>query len=320
MDSILSQLSLCGVIPVIKIDDASQAVSLARALFAGGITTAEVTFRTDAAAYAIRSIASECPNVLVGAGTVLDTAQCRLAIEAGARFIVTPGYVSDVVNFCREAGVPIIPGCASAADMSHAVSAGLEVVKFFPSETLGGLRALKAYAPVFPKLRFIPTGGVKADNFLDYLSYERVCACGGSWIVPSELLATGHFEEITALCRKTVLSMLDFRLAHVGINAENSTEAERIAHCFDTLLSLPTTATPISYFAGTAVEVMSGSGRGTMGHIGFYTRSIPRARAYFERMGVRFCESSARFDEKGNIKLIYFDDEISGFAVHLTQA
>ncbi|MDE6454490.1 MAG: bifunctional 4-hydroxy-2-oxoglutarate aldolase/2-dehydro-3-deoxy-phosphogluconate aldolase, partial [Dysosmobacter sp.] len=178
MDQILKTVSDIGIIPVIAIEDAGKAVPLARALTAGGLPAAEVTFRTAAGEEAIRRIAQNCPEVLVGAGTVLNLDQCGRALAAGAKFIVSPGYNEELVNYCVEKGVPVFPGCVNASDMTRAVNAGLKVVKFFPAEQSGGVAFLKALAPVLP-LNFMPTGGVNTKNLLDYLSFERIAACGG---------------------------------------------------------------------------------------------------------------------------------------------
>ena len=197
MNEVLAKVQQIGVIPVIAIEDAAKAVPLARALTAGGIPAAEVTFRTAAGEEAIRQIAQNCPEVLVGAGTVLNEEQCDRAIAAGARFIVSPGYNEALVAHCQARGIPVLPGCVNASDMTRAVNAGLEVVKFFPAEQSGGLSFLKALAPVFPKLSFMPTGGVSAKNLMDYLGYDRIVACGGTWMVKKDLIEAEQWDEIT---------------------------------------------------------------------------------------------------------------------------
>ena len=227
MNEVLAKVQQIGVIPVIAIEDAAKAVPLARALTAGGIPAAEVTFRTAAGEEAIRQIAQNCPEVLVGAGTVLNEEQCDRAIAAGARFIVSPGYNEALVAHCQARGIPVLPGCVNASDMTRAVNAGLEVVKFFPAEQSGGLSFLKALAPVFPKLSFMPTGGVSAKNLMDYLGYDRIVACGGTWMVKKDLIEAEQWDEITRVCREAVKTMLGFSLHHVGINCADEAEADR---------------------------------------------------------------------------------------------
>lgn len=318
MNEVLQRLSRTGIVPVIAIDDAEKAVPLARALTAGGLPAAEVTFRTAAGEEAIRRIARECPEVLVGAGTVLNLEQCDRALVAGARFIVSPGYNETLVNYCVEKGVPVLPGCANASDMTRAVNAGLKLVKFFPAEQSGGVSFLKALAPVFP-LDFMPTGGVNTKNLMDYLSFDRVAACGGTWMVKKDLISGGQWDEITRISREAVKTMLGFELRHVGINCADEAEAERTARSFCALLGLEYRPGNSSIFAGTAVECMKTPFLGTRGHLAIGTNSVDRAVYHLELQGAAFDESTRKTDAKGAAKSIYLKDEIGGFAVHLVQ-
>ena len=318
MNEVLQRLSRTGIVPVIAIDDAEKAVPLARALTAGGLPAAEVTFRTAAGEEAIRRIARECPEVLVGAGSVLNLEQCGRALAAGARFIVSPGYNETLVNYCVEKGVPVLPGCANASDMTRAVNAGLKLVKFFPAEQSGGVSFLKALAPVFP-LDFMPTGGVNTKNLMDYLSFDRVAACGGTWMVKKDLISGGQWDEITRISREAVKTMLGFELRHVGINCADEAEAERTARSFCALLGLEYRPGNSSIFAGTAVECMKTPFLGTRGHLAIGTNSVDRAVYHLELQGAAFDESTRKTDAKGAAKSIYLKDEIGGFAVHLVQ-
>lgn len=318
MNEVLQRLSRTGIVPVIAIDDAEKAVPLARALTAGGLPAAEVTFRTAAGEEAIRRIARECPEVLVGAGTVLNLEQCDRALEAGARFIVSPGYNETLVNYCVGKGVPVLPGCANASDMTRAVNAGLKLVKFFPAEQSGGVSFLKALAPVFP-LDFMPTGGVNTKNLMDYLSFDRVAACGGTWMVKKDLISGGQWDEITRISREAVKTMLGFELRHVGINCADEAEAERTARSFCALLGLEYRPGNSSIFAGTAVECMKTPFLGARGHLAIGTNSVDRAVYHLELQGAAFDESTRKTDAKGAVKSIYLKDEIGGFAVHLVQ-
>ncbi|MBM9433645.1 bifunctional 4-hydroxy-2-oxoglutarate aldolase/2-dehydro-3-deoxy-phosphogluconate aldolase [Flaviflexus equikiangi] len=191
------------LVPVVVIEDAARAEGLAEAMVAGGLPVAEVTFRTPAAADAIR-IMSRNAGMLVGAGTILTVAQAELALDSGAQFIVSPGFSREVVSFCLERGIPVFPGATSATDMTAAVELGLSVVKFFPAETNGGAAAIKAYSAPFGQLRFMPTGGISDKNLDQYLALPQVLAVGGSWMVPQKLIADGEFDRITELCREAV--------------------------------------------------------------------------------------------------------------------
>lgn len=191
-----------GVIPVVVLNDAEKAVPLAKALVNGGIPCAEVTFRTAAAEEAIRRIASSLPDMLLGAGTVLTIDQASRAVSAGARFIVSPGFDAELVDYCLAERIPVFPGCATPTEIMAAVKKGLNVVKLFPAQQLGGVSAVKALGAPFPGLSFIPTGGVSAKNLGDYLACDRVAACGGSWMVKASLVDEGDFASIEEQTRE----------------------------------------------------------------------------------------------------------------------
>ena len=193
-----------GIIPVVKIDDAADALGLVDALIAGGLPVAEVTFRTDAAAEAIARIASEKAEMLIGAGTVLSVDQARQATDAGAKFIVSPGLNPAVVRWCQQECVPILPGVTTPTEIETALSFELTHVKYFPAEAFGGLATLKALSGPYGMMRWIPTGGINATNLADYLSFDKVVACGGSWMVASDLIGSQKFDDIAELTRQAV--------------------------------------------------------------------------------------------------------------------
>ena len=317
MNEILKKIGLCGIIPVIRIDDPDTAVPLARALSDGGIPCAEITFRTQHGEEAIRRVAEAMPDVLLGAGTILTPGQADRAIEAGAGFIVSPGLNPRVVEHCLQKDVPITPGCSNPSDIETALEMGLETVKFFPAEQAGGLGYIKALSGPYPSVRFIPTGGINAENIAKYMSFDRVLACGGSWMVPTALVNAGKFDEITALCREAVDLMLGFTPAHIGINAENEEVAVNAASMFEALFGFPKKAGHSSVFAGGYVEVMKSPYLGRHGHIAIAVSSIERAMAHLERRGVVFMPESAKKNAAGTLHAIYLKDEIAGFAVHL---
>lgn len=200
--SILTHLRRLRVIPIITIDDATHAVPLADALAAGGLSSLEITFRTAAAGEALRRIAAERPNLLIGAGTVLTPEQAALAKDAGATFVLSPGLNRRVVAWCQDHDLPIFPGVATPTDIEMAIEQGLRAVKFFPAEPIGGLPYIKAVAAPFPGLEFMPTGGINADNVAKYLAYDRVVACGGSWMAPPPWIAEGAFDRIQQAARQ----------------------------------------------------------------------------------------------------------------------
>ena len=225
MNEVLEKIQKIGIVPVVVLNDAKDAEPLAKALCAGGLPCAEVTFRTAAAAESIKIMSTKFPEMLVGAGTVLTTEQVDRAVEAGAKFIVSPGLNPKIVKYCQEKGVPITPGTANPSDIEAALELGLEVVKFFPAEAAGGLKMIKAMAAPYVNMKFMPTGGINADNLKSYLDFPKIIACGGSWMVNSKLVAEGKFDEIEKLTREAVNKMLGFELTHVGINCSDEAEA-----------------------------------------------------------------------------------------------
>ena len=197
---VLSRLSRAGVVPVVVIDDAKDAVPTANAMVAGGVDVMEITFRTAAAPDAIKAVSENCPDMLVGAGTILNLEQCKLAVEMGAKFIVSPGFDANVVGWCIENNIAVTPGCVTPTEITAAVNMGLKVVKFFPANVYGGLNAMKNLSAPFVGVKFMPTGGVNADNIREYITAPFIHAVGGSWVCPKADIAAGNFEKITELC------------------------------------------------------------------------------------------------------------------------
>lgn len=204
MRDVAAEFAKIKIVPVVKIDDVKDAVPLAEALVEGGLPCAEVTFRTEAAAEAIKNMKEAFPDMLVGAGTVLTCSQVDEAMEAGAEFIVSPGLNPKVVKYCVEKGILITPGCANPSDVEQAIENGLEVVKFFPAEQAGGLAYIKAIAAPYVGMKFMPTGGISPKNVKDYLAYDRILACGGSWMVKGDLIKAGEFDKIKELVKEAV--------------------------------------------------------------------------------------------------------------------
>lgn len=320
MNAVLSELSKIGIVPVIKIDNVSDAVPLAGALIAGGLPCAEVTFRTAAATDAIAAMSKAFPELLVGAGTVLTTAQVDAAVAAGARFIVSPGLNPEVVRYCVEREIPIVPGINNPTGIEQALSLGLSTVKFFPAEPSGGVKMIKAMAAPYGNVTFMPTGGVGVENLKDYLAFPKIIACGGSWMVPADKLAAGDFAGIEALVRRAVDTMLDFSLVHIGVNCATEAEADSAAATLKNIFSFATDKRVISSFAGEGFEFMNSKGRGTMGHIAVRTSNVERAVYHLTRRGVKFDDSTALYDKNGRLTFIYLADEIAGFAYHLVQS
>ena len=308
-----------GILPVVNIPSLEKALPLMRALLEGGIDGLEVTLRASHSLECIRRIKQAYPEVTVGAGTVLDIETAAAALAAGADFLVSPGYDPALVSYGLERQVPIIPGCTTASEIQAGLQQGLRLFKFFPAEFSGGVAALRLLSGPFPQARFLPTGGIGFDNLGDYLSLSAVAACGGSFVATAQQLSRDDYSGITAACRRAVDISLGFSLAHGGLNCSQEEAAQESARQLGAIFRLPVKDECSSVFVGSAVECMKTPGYGANGHIGFYTRSIPRALAYFARCGWTVQDGSAYRDENGQMVSVYLQQQVGGFAFHILQ-
>ena len=279
MNEILEALGRTGIIPVITINDAEKAIPLALSLIAGGIPVAEVVFRTPQAETAIRRICREVPGIMVGAGTVLNTGQVDRAIDAGALFIVSPGFNPKVAAHAIKKGIPFIPGCFTPSDIEQALEHGLEVVKFFPAEQAGGIEYLKAVSAPYTNVRFIPTGGINSLNIAKYTAFDKTLACGGSWMAAPELIDAGNFEKITSLCREAILNMLGFSLIDLDIKTKHLT------------IGTNSVVKALSYLEKLGINLNAGSVK----------------------------KDESKKDKSGNIRSACLQEEIAGFTLKLIQ-
>ena len=202
MNEVLMKIGQMGIVPVVVLNDVKNAVSLAQSLINGGLPCAEVTFRTEAAQQSIAEISKNFPQMFVGAGTVLTTEQVDRAVDAGAKFIVSPGFNPKVVEYCIKKGYPVTPGIMTPTELEMALEFGLDVVKFFPAENAGGLKMIKAMAAPYTKMKFMPTGGINPQNVREYLQCDKILACGGSWMVKGDLINSGNFADIEKLTKE----------------------------------------------------------------------------------------------------------------------
>ena len=208
--TVMERLSSTYLVPVVVMDDAARAVDTARAMLAGGVDIMEITMRTPAGIDAIEAVAANCPEVLVGAGTVLTLDKCKESIERGAKFIVSPGYDERIVDYCIGCGVDVLPGCVTPTEITKAINAGLKVVKFFPADVYGGIKAIKALSGPFQSVGFVPTGGVSLDNLKDYV-HPAVFAVGGGWLCDRKAVNAGDYGALTAVCEKSVQAVKEAR-------------------------------------------------------------------------------------------------------------
>ena len=314
---VLKRMACAGIVPVVVLEDAKDAVPTAKAMVAGGIDVMEITFRTAAAADSIRAVAAEVPEMLVGAGTVVNLEQCKLAVECGAKFIVSPGYDEEVVSWCCDNGVAVCPGCVTPTEIMMALKHGLKVLKFFPANVYGGLGAIKALAGPFGGVKFIPTGGVNLQNVGEFIADSHIHAVGGSWVCPKADIAAGNFDKITELCKESRKALLGFEVAHVGINCADASVCDQVCDAFAAAFDFGVKKGNSSNFASTGVEVMKTMFKGANGHIAIRTNKMTPAIAEMERRGLELDWDSVK--DKENIKAVYFKNEFGGFAVHLLQ-
>ncbi len=311
-DDMIRKLELCGVVPLVIIEDQANALPLAGALLGADLRVAEITFRTPCAADVIRVISTRCPNLIVGAGTVLDCKQVQDAYNAGAKYIVTPAFNPAVVDRCIELGIPVFPGCSNASDIDQAYSRGLRVVKFFPSEQLGGIKMLKALSGPYPFMKFIPTGGIGLDNLASYLSFSKVLCCAGTFIASSESLNNSSFAEITRTAHAAVEEVLSLKLDHIAINTDAGGETDILKG--------------FSRFAGKiydpnenpvfGVEAVKNSGRNAVGAIVYSSPNLERCVYYLKNRG--FCvDESASVKDGSRLTEIYLTTKFGGFEIKI---
>lgn len=314
----LSRLACAGVVPVVVLDQEKNAIPTAKALLKGGIDVMEITFRTAAAANAIRTVASEVPEMFVGAGTVVTKEQCRQAVESGAKFIVMPGYDEEIVAWCIENGVPVVPGCITPTEIMAASKHGLKVLKFFPANIYGGLAAMKALSGPFPKIKFIPTGGVDEKNVGEFIAAPYVHAVGGSWVCPKPDIASGNFDRITELCMLARKAILGFEVAHIGINCADADAAMSVCKMLNAAFDFSIREGNSSNFSSANIEVMKAPYLGENGHLAIRTNSIEAAIAELAKRGFAMDMSTAKYKNEDMVA-VYLKDEIGGLAVHLLQ-
>lgn len=317
MNDTVKKLENIGLVPVVKIDDASKSEALAKALIDGGLPCAEITFRTAAAAEAIERISKKYPDMIVGAGTVINVEFAKKAIAAGAKFIVSPGFNPSVVDFCIENNVPVVPGVCTPSDIEMALGRGLSVLKFFPAEASGGVSMLKALSGPFPNVKFMPTGGISEKNLADYIKLKNVFAVGGSWMVKADLIENEKWDEITSICKKAICAVHGFSLAHVGFNHETTDEAEKTSSLLD-IFGFATRDAKTSIFKGEVFELMKMPYYGKNGHIGIRCYNVNRSLAYLENFGFHAVKEAME-EKNGRCTFAYLDKEIAGFAFHLVE-
>jgi 2-dehydro-3-deoxyphosphogluconate aldolase/(4S)-4-hydroxy-2-oxoglutarate aldolase len=318
--NILERIGNIGFVPVVVIENADDAVPAAKALMDAGIGVMEITMRTDAGIQAIKNVRQGLPDMLVGAGTILTLDKCREAVEAGAQFIVSPGFNPVIVEWCLENNVAVTPGCVTPTEIERALSYGLNVLKFFPANVYGGVKGCAALNGPYKSagVKFIPTGGINNDVIAEYADKPFIHALGGGWLCKTADIAAHNFEAITENAKKAVDLLLGFELAHVGINQESEGAALAVAESLRDAFRFPVKQGNSSNFASDGIEITKSKAPGTCGHLAVRTNSISRAIYYLGLRGYEVDMGTAKY--KGDKMIaVYLKDEFGGFAVHLLQ-
>ena len=314
----LKRIENCGIVPVVVLDRTEDAVPTANALFEGGVDVMEITLRTQAAMDSIRRVAEECGEMCIGAGTVITLEQCKQAVEAGAQFIVSPGFITEIVEWCTGNDIAVVPGCVTPTEISRALAFGVKVLKFFPANVYGGLPAMKALAGPFGDVKFIPTGGISDKNLAEYVSAPFVHSVGGSWLCAKPDIQSGNYDKITSLAAEAVKTVLGFEFAHIGINCESADDSLGVCRLFDSAFGTGVKEGASSNFASSAIEVMKSKYLGINGHIAIKTANIGRAVTALDRKGFEIDMETAKYKGEHMIA-VYLRQPFGGFAVHLLQ-
>lgn len=316
--NLIERISDIGIVPVVKISDPSDAVPLAKALYEGGLDVAEITFRSAYAPQAIADIKAALPNMLIGAGTISSLEQAQAAVQAGAAFLVSPGFNEAVVKWCIDHEITILPGVSGASEIETALSYGLDTLKFFPAQSSGGAQKLKDLYGPYAQVKFLPTGGINESNLHEYLSLPNVLAVGGSFMLTAEDLNQKNWDAICAKTKQAVQTMLGYELIHIGINHDSQAEAKASTDLLCSLFHFPCYTKPKSYFAGKGFELLFQKGPGKHGHIAIYTPYPKRAMYHLSKQGISFVDDSiTRNKHTGQINFVYLDLDLAGFGIHL---
>lgn len=330
MNTVLDKIQKISIVPAVVLDDAQNAIPLANSLFKGGIPCAVIGFNTEAAEEAVRMISEKFPQMTIGSGEVLNAEDARRAVDAGADFIACPDFDLDLIQYCIDRNVPVIPRVSGSDDIEAAHSLGLEAVSFLSDSLSDSTITLQRMSGLYPGMKFMPeftsdfVSGSLSEDALSaktaglYPEPDNILACTVKGITKQKWIQEGAFNRIECLAKETVRALMRFEVSHIGINCGSDEKAEETAGIFEKMFGFTKKSGPTSVYAGAFLECMKPPHFGTNGHIAITANSIVRAKAYFETIGYEFNENSAKFDN-GRMIVIYFKEEIGGFAVHIVQ-
>jgi len=311
-ENVAKKLELSGIVPLIQLDDVKDALPVMGALTAANISVAEIIFRTPPAKEILKLISTKCPNMLVGAGTIISLDFLHDAVGAGAKYIVTPSFNTAVIDECIRIGIPVFPTCSSSTELEMAYERGLRVVKFFPAELLGGVEMLKALSGPYPMMRFMPTGGINADNLNSYLSFPKVLCAAGTYIVDQAMVKAKKFNEVTRIANESINKMLDIKLDHVAIHSDKQTGSELLK----TFARLTGQLFDDASDRVAGIEVVRENHAGNVGHIAFSTPNPERCLYYLERRGFSM-DASTMVRENGRLLKFHLAGDNAGFTIQV---
>lgn len=312
------RIGLCGIVPVVVMDKVENAIPTAKALLDGNVDVMEITLRTQAGLASIAEVAKNCPDTLVGAGTVINLEQCKQAVDAGAKFIVSPGFDNATVEWCVKNDISVLPGAVTPTEIMTALSYGLNVLKFFPANIYGGLTAMQGLAGPFGGIKFVPTGGISQKNLHEYTSSPIIHAVGGSWFCAKDDINAGNFSKITTMSKEATQTAVGFEFGHLGINCANADEGKKVANLFDDVFNTGVKEGNSSIFASSSLEIMKEKYLGDMGHIAIKTANMERGLAVLSKKGFEVDMGTAKYNGEKLIA-VYLKQQFGNFAVHLLQ-
>ena len=316
MSEIIEIIRKNGILPIASIENEIDAIPIGTALYNAGLRVVEVTFRTDKALDSMRVITSAFPDMFIGAGTVRTTKQVDQAMEAGCRFIISPGVNAKVIKYCKKNNIPVIPGIATPTELEEAIELGITLVKFFPCENMGGIKTLQAFSSPYPMVTFLPSGGITSDNMMEYLNHPHVLAVNGSWLIDDNFHEKQNFDEIELRAKAAVKKMLGFHIDHVAVNLPKDDLAKDAARDFAEAFDLEVTEDLQSFKAGDVFQAMKPSLRGLMGHVGIRTNSLERAEYYLNNRGIDIGLENHDATEENSL---YLNLEIAGTAIQILE-
>ena len=316
--TISEKVGLMGLVPVVVFDSMEYVLPTAKAMIDGGLPIMEITLRTKHGLPAIKKINEEYPEILLGAGTVLKLEQAKAAVEAGAKFIVSPGFNDEIVSWCLKNDIMITPGCVTPTEIEHALSFGVDILKFFPANVYGGINGCKALHGPYRMVKFVPTGGVSLNNLSDFADKEYVHAIGGGWLCSGADMKSGNYLNISKTVKESIDMLLGFEVRHVGINAKDDSEALSVANQLDGIFGFGIKEGNGSNFVGKGFEIMKGQGIGENGHVAVATNNVDRAMYYLSKIGYKFDTSPLKEKNDKNIAM-YLENTVGGFGIHLLQ-